>query len=65
MATFPALGALQTPEGTETGNNLFPEWSVVGTGNGNREHVGHSSVLSPARPPELTFDFAKIFFEML
>ena len=36
-----SVGCSQTPEGTGTGNNLFPEWSVVGTGNGNREQVGH------------------------
>jgi len=41
------LGVPQTPEETGTGNNLFSEWSVVGTGNGNREHVGHGSVWSP------------------
>ena len=35
------LGIISLP------NNLFSEWSVVGTGNGNREHVGHGSVQSP------------------
>jgi len=29
-------------------HNVFPEWSVVGTGNGNREQVGHGSVWSVA-----------------
>jgi len=41
-----ALGVPQTPEGKGTGNKLFPEWSVVGTGNRNREQVGHGSVWS-------------------
>jgi len=43
-----ALGVPQTPERTGTGNNLFPEWGVVGTGNGNREHASHS-FLCPSR----------------
>jgi len=28
------FGVAQTPEGTGTGNNLYPELSVVGTGKG-------------------------------
>jgi len=40
--------------GTETGNNLFSEWSVVGTGNGKKDHAGHGCTngIVWSRPPE-------------
>ena len=38
------MGVAKTPEGTGTGNKLFPEWSVGETGDGNWDH---GSVWSP------------------
>jgi len=48
---FSAVGVPKTPEGTGTRNNLFLEWSLLGTGNGNREHVGLGSVCPPHETP--------------
>jgi len=57
-----ALGVPQTLEGTGTGNNLFHEWSVVGTWNGNREQVCHCTVWSPRKTTGGQKFAAAIFF---
>jgi len=50
--TFLVVGVPQTLQGTGTGDNMFPEWSLVGTGNGNRKHARYGSVWSPREATE-------------